>query len=72
MPVFIVISPWKMQTVHQRILRAFTTETTLYPHSVIKNKEMRLIWVDVFSVKRVELEPLPLQIFGLQQVGQPS
>lgn len=66
MPAFIVISPGKMHTVHQRILRAFTTETTV----AALNTEM--IWMDVFSVKRVELEPLPLEILGLQQVGQPS
>lgn len=68
MPLFIVISPGKMHTVHQRILAALNPLST----QCDKNTEMRLIWVDVLSVKREELEPLPLQIFGLQQVGQPS
>lgn len=49
-----------MQSVHQRILRAFPTETAVVVdehiiHTVVRKMEMSRIWVDVISVKRMEL-----------------
>lgn len=61
-----------MHSVHQRILRAFPTVVMLNSLSTHcgKNTEVRRVWVDVGD--EMELEPLPLQILRLQQVGQPK
>lgn len=58
-PVFLEISAEKMHSAHQRILRAFPTETAVAMDEHIIHtvwlKTLSRIWVDVISVKRVEL-----------------